>query len=73
MVFPALAGPANTIKQQQKEFQALKKIAGNTAYAKGMWQLQLVTGMVFGGCGLLLINAYRSMYFGINKIELKED
>ena len=72
-MFEAFAGKENTIKAQQKEFQALKKAAGNTFLARGMILNQVVTFGVLGGSALLLFNAYRSMYYGINKIELKED
>ena len=73
MPFAFLAGEANTIKAQQKEFQALKKAAGNTFLARGMGLNYVVTFGVLGGSSLLLFNAYRSMYYGINKIEIKED
>ena len=63
------AGGPNTIKAQQVEFQALKKKAGNSHLARGMPINMAVAGMVLGGCSLLLLNAYRSMYYGINKIE----
>ena len=72
-MFEMFAGKENTIKAQQKEFQALKKAAGNTFLARGMGLNYFVTFGVLGGSTILLFNAYRSMYYGINKIELKED
>jgi len=72
-MFGIFAGPKNTIKQQQAEFQALKKAAGNTFLARSMITNQIVTFGILGGSFLLLTNAYRSMYYGINKIEIKED
>jgi len=67
------AGGPNTIKAQQVEFQALKKAAGNTHLARGMITNQIVAFGILGGSALLLLNAFRSMAYGINKIELAKD
>ena len=70
MVLPMFAGPANTIKEEQVAFQAMKKATGNTHTARGM-PLNIFAIVVIGGGGsLMMLNTLRKLYWGVGKIEL---
>lgn len=67
------AGAPNTIKQQQREFQALKKKAGNTHLARGMVLNQVALFGILGCGSVLLLNGFYSMALGVNKIKKADD
>jgi len=61
------------MKAQQAEFQALKKISGNTHTARTWTGNRLVTAFVLVGCTLLASSGLNNMMLGRNKIVIKDD
>eukprot|EP00308_Calcidiscus_leptoporus_P002686 CAMPEP_0119372974 /NCGR_PEP_ID=MMETSP1334-20130426/23557_1 /TAXON_ID=127549 /ORGANISM="Calcidiscus leptoporus, Strain RCC1130" /LENGTH=121 /DNA_ID=CAMNT_0007390613 /DNA_START=44 /DNA_END=410 /DNA_ORIENTATION=+ len=73
MVFSFLAGPPNTIKEQQAAFQAAKKLSGNTHTAGGMaWNIG-VFAIIAGGGLLLNLKGLPSLYYGTGKYVVSND
>ena len=66
-------GASNTIREQQKLFQAQKKVTGNTHTARGMGvNLACFVFITVGGT-FQMLSALRKLYWGVGKIELKDD
>lgn len=73
MVFDMLKGGPNTILEQQKIFQAQKKASGNTFTARGMPLNIFATLFIVCGGFISVTSAFRKLYWGVGKIELKKD
>jgi len=73
MVSSIFVGPPNTIKQEQREFQALKKAAGNTFLAQGHMLNYVATYAILGGSFIFVTYGLYSMALGKNKIKLDKD
>ena len=72
----AFLGSVNTIKAQQKTFQAAKKASGNTfltGSASSMMSNYFVTAWCFLGCGFACTVGLKNMYYGINKYVVADD
>ena len=72
----AFLGSVNTIKAQQKAFQAAKKVSGNTfltGSASSMMSNYFVTAWCFLGCGFACTVGLKNMYYGINKYVVADD
>ena len=67
-----MQGPANTIKEEQAAFQAMKKITGNTHTARGMPINLAAFALIAGGGTVMMLSTLRKLYFGVGKIELKD-
>ena len=65
-------GGANTIKEQQKLFQAQKKVTGNTHTARGMPLNLFAFFVITVGGSLMMSSTLRKLYYGVGKIELKD-
>merc|ERR1712083_634895 len=64
MVFSFLAGPPNTIKEQQVAFQAAKKLSGNTHTAGAMgWNIGVFGLIVVGGL-VFNLRGLPNLYYG---------
>ena len=69
-------GSVNTIKAQQKAFQAAKKVSGNTfltGSASSMMSNYFITAWCFLGCGFACTVGLKNMYYGINKYVVPDD
>ena len=73
VITPRVQGPANTIKAEQVLFQAQKKASGNTHTARGMPLNIAAFVFICGGGALMMTTTLRKLYWGIGKIEKKED
>eukprot|EP00320_Phaeocystis_rex_P008630 CAMPEP_0119057808 /NCGR_PEP_ID=MMETSP1178-20130426/2191_1 /TAXON_ID=33656 /ORGANISM="unid sp, Strain CCMP2000" /LENGTH=73 /DNA_ID=CAMNT_0007038671 /DNA_START=47 /DNA_END=268 /DNA_ORIENTATION=- len=60
------AGPPNTIKAQQKEFQAAKKLLGNTQLVRNTPTIA-ATAVIFGGGSCAILYALKNLAYGTNK------
>ena len=66
-------GGANTLKAQQIEFQAQKKLSGNTHTARGMPLNLFALAFIGVGGTMMMCNTLRKLYWGVGKIVLKDD
>ena len=66
-------GASNTIREQQKLFQAQKKATGNTHTARGMAVNIAAFLFISVGGTFQMLSALRKLYWGVGKIELKDD
>ena len=60
------------VKATQAEFQALKKVSGNTHTARKRVPDQLATLFILSGSFLLCSTGLNKMYYGRDKIVLKD-
>ena len=70
---PPRQGYDNTIKAEQKLLQAQKKVTGNTHTARGMPINIFALTFILGGGTLVMFDALRKLYWGVGKIQLKDD
>ena len=66
-------GTSNTIKAQQAAFQAAKKVSGNTHTAAAMPINMVAAFTIMGVGGMLILNTFYKLSYGVGKIDLNKD
>lgn len=68
-----LLSPVCRIKAQQVEFQALKKLTGNTFTARGMPLNYIATFTIMGLGGIIIFSDFYKLANGTGKVVMEKD